>query len=256
LKPYLANFRFYEELNDFLPPVHYKQAIVYRFGGQPAIKDPIEVLGVPHSEVDLILVNDESVGFDYKLQDGDRVAVYPVFESFDISPVQRLRPKPLRDTAFMVDVNLGKLARRLRMLGFDAAYGNRLGDREIVDIATREKRIVLTRDRKLLFRKAVTHGFWIRAVDADTQLKEVLQRLDLYDQVKPLQRCLDCNGRIEPVARDEVWSRLEPLTRRYYSEFFRCSCCGKIYWEGSHVEHMSEVIRELIGGSSKHCSFP
>ncbi len=189
MKPYLANFRFYEELNDFVGRENYKQTIAYRFGGQPAIKDPIEVLGVPHSEVDLILVNNESVGFDYRLKDGDRVAVYPVFESFNISPVQRLRPKPLRNTAFIVDVNLGKLARHLRMLGFDAAYSNRLRDREIVDIATREKRIVLTRDKRLLFHKAITHGFWVRAVDAGNQLKEVLQRLDLYDQIKPLRRC-------------------------------------------------------------------
>ena len=204
------------------------------------------MLGVPHSEVDLILVNDDSVGFDYKLQDGDRVAVYPVFESFDISPLQRLRPKPLRNTAFMVDANLGKLARRLRMLGFDAAYGNQLDDGEIVDIAAREKRIVLTRDRKLLFRKAVTHGYWIRSDDVDTQLKEVLQRLDLYHQVKPLQRCMDCNGSIESVARERVWSRLEPLTRRYYREFYCCSRCHKIYWSGSHVAHMSSVIRQLL----------
>jgi uncharacterized protein with PIN domain len=204
------------------------------------------VLGVPHSEVDLILVNDESMGFDYKLQDGDRVAVYPVFESFDISPLQRLRPKPLRKTAFMVDANLGKLARGLRMLGFDAAYDNQLDDSEIVDIAAREKRIVLTRDRKLLFRKAVTHGFWIRSDDVDTQLKEVLQRCDLYDQVKPLQRCMECNGEIESVARERVWSRLEPLTRRYYREFYRCSRCDRIYWEGSHVEHMSGVIHQLL----------
>jgi hypothetical protein len=168
-----------------------------------------------------------------------------VFESFDISPLQRLRPKPLRNTAFMVDVNLCKLARRLRMLGFDAAYDNQLDDGEIVDIAVRDKRIVLTRDRKLLFRKAVTHGLWIRSDDVDTQLKEVLQRLDLYDQVKPLQRCMECNGGIEPVAREEVWSRLEPLTRRYYSEFYRCSRCDRVYWEGSHVEHMNGVIREL-----------
>ncbi len=246
LKPYLANFRFYEELNDFVGRENYKQTIAYRFGGQPAIKDPIEVLGVPHSEVDLILVNNESVGGDYRLKDGDRVAVYPVFESFNISPVQRLRPKPLRNTAFIVDVNLGKLARHLRMLGFDAAYSNRLRDREIVDIATREKRIVLTRDKRLLFHKAITHGFWVRAVVADNQLKEVLQRLDLYDQIKPLRRCIDCNGRIEYVERERVWSRLEPLTRRYYSEFYSCSRCHKIYWSGSHVTHMTGVIRQFL----------
>ncbi len=201
---------------------------------------------MPHSEVDLILVNNQSVGFDHGLKDGDRVAVYPVFESFDITPVQRLRPKPLRNTRFIVDVNLGKLARRLRMLGFDAVYNNRHTHRDIVDRATKEMRIVLTRDRRLLFHKAITHGFWIRAVDADTQLQEVLRRLDLYNQVKPLQRCLDCNGDIETVDIDQVWSRLEPLTRRYYREFYRCSRCNKIYWSGSHVAHMSGVIRQLL----------
>ena len=246
MKPQLANFRFYEELNDFLPREQCKQTIAYGFRGQPAIKDPIEVLGVPHCEVDLILVNGESVGFDYRLQDGDRVAVYPVFESLDIAALQRLRPQPLRDTAFMVDVNLGKLARRLRMLGFDAAYDNRLNDAEVVDIAVREKRIVLTRDRRLLFRKAVTHGFWIRSDKVDAQIKQVLDRLDLYDQIRPLQRCMECNGRIEAVDKEQVWSRLEPLTRRYYSEFYRCPDCDRIYWSGSHVEHMSGAIRGLV----------
>ncbi|MDJ0808415.1 MAG: Mut7-C RNAse domain-containing protein [Gammaproteobacteria bacterium] len=246
MKPYRANFRFYEELNDFLSPAQKKCDIEYRFDGQPAIKDPIEVLGVPHSEVDLILVNQRSVAFDYQLKNGDRVAVYPVFESLDITPLQRLRPRPLRMTAFVVDVNLGKLARRLRMLGFDTAWGNRLEDREIVDISVREKRIVLTRDRRLLFHKAVTHGYWIRSDDPDTQLAEVMQRLDLYRQVQPLRRCLECNGEIEAVDRDLIWDQLEPLTLRHYSEFFRCRQCRKIYWEGSHVEHMNGAIRDLV----------
>lgn len=246
LKPYLANFRFYEELNEFLAAERCKQTIEYRFKGQPAIKDPIEVLGVPHSEVDLIVVNGESVGFDYKLKNADRVAVYPVFESLDISPLQRLRPKPLRKTAFIVDVNLGKLARRLRMMGFDTAYENRLVDREIVDIAVREKRIILTRDRRLLFRRAITHGYWVRSDDPDTQLREVMQRLDLYQQIKPLRFCLECNGKIEAVDREQVWSSLEPLTRRYYSEFYRCRRCHKVYWEGSHVAHMNDAIRQMV----------
>ena len=221
MKPHLANFRFYEELNDFLPTECQKQTIEYRFKGQPAIKDPIEVLGVPHSEVDLIVVNGKSVGFDYKLKHADRAAVYPAFESLDISPLQRLRPKPLRKTAFIADVNLGKLARRLRMIGFDTAYGNSLVDSEIVDIAVHEKRIILTRDRRLLFRRAITHGYWVRSDDPDAQLREVMQRLDLYQQIKPLRFCLECNGKIEAVDREQVWSSLEPLTRRYYSEFFR-----------------------------------
>ena len=250
MKPYLANFRFYEELNDFLGPGCCKKVIEYRFGGRPGIKDPIETLGVPHSEVDLILVNNESVGFDYRLQHGDRVAVYPVFESLDISPLQHLRARPLRVTRFMVDVNLGKLARRLRMLGFDTAYGNRLDDGEIVELAARDKRIILTRDRRLLFRKAVTHGYWVRSDDPETQLDEVMQRLDLASQVKPLQRCLRCNGIIESVDRAQVWSSLKPLTRRYYSEFYRCASCHRVYWEGSHVDNMSDAIRQIVGSRS------
>lgn len=188
MKPKLASFRFYEELNDFLDPADRGKLVAYRFDGVPAIKDPIETLGVPHSEVDLILVDGASVGFDYRLRNQDRVAVYPVFESFDITSLQRLRANPLRVTRFVVDVNLGKLARRLRMLGFDTVYGNRLEDRQIVDIARRDRRIILTRDRRLLFRKAVTHGYWVRSDDPGTQLMEVVERLDLAAQASPLRR--------------------------------------------------------------------
>jgi len=246
LKPKLASFRFYEELNDFLAPGDCRRTLEYRFDGKPAVKDSIETLGVPHSEVDLIIVDGRSVGFDYPLAHGDRVAVYPVFESLDISSLQHLRPRPLRVTRFVVDVNLGKLARRLRMLGFDTRYGNRLEDREIVEIARRERRIILTRDRRLLFRKAVTHGYWVRSDDPATQVDEVLERMDLVAQVEPLRRCLECNGLIETVDREAVWSSLEPMTRRYYDSFYRCADCGKIYWEGSHVEHMNGAIRRLV----------
>ena len=246
LKPYSANFRFYEELNDFLPRQNHKRTVEYRFKGKPAIKDPIEVLGIPHTEVDLIVVDGESVDFSYGLKNGDRVAVYPVFESFDISPIVRLREKPLRSTAFIVDVNLGKLARRLRMLGFDAVYSNRGNDQQVVDIAVNEKRIVLTRDRRLLFRKAVTHGYWIRSVEVDTQILEVLDRFDLHRLVRPFKRCLDCNGAIEPVAdKTRIISRLEPLTRRYYNEFYHCVQCDKSYWQGSQVENMLKAIQQL-----------
>ncbi len=246
MKPYRANFRFYEELNDFLEPAHRGSELDYAFDGAPAIKDPIEALGVPHSEVDLVLVNQESVGFGHRLKNGDRVSVYPVFESLDISPLQHLRARPLRQTRFVVDVNLGKLARRLRMLGFDTRYGNRLEDREIVDISVAEQRIILTRDRRLLFHKRITHGYCVRSDDPETQLKEVVERLDLRRQLRPLRRCLECNGEIEAVEREQVWARLEPLTRRYYDRFYACPDCGKVYWEGSHVDRISEFIRGLI----------
>jgi uncharacterized protein with PIN domain len=246
LKLHRANFRFYEELNDFLPGEDHKCTLEYQFKGRPAIKDSIEAQGIPHTEVDLIVVDGESVDFSYGLKNGDRVAVYPVFESFDITPIVRLREKPLRNTAFIVDVNLGKLARRLRLLGFDTAYSNYSTDQQIVDLALNEKRIVLTRDRRLLFRKAITHGCWIRSVEVDTQIQEVLHRFDLHQLIRPFNRCLDCNGVIEPVTeKARIWSRLEPLTRRYYTEFYHCVQCDKIYWEGSHVKNMHKVIQQL-----------
>ena len=153
-----AVFRFYEELNDFLPAGQKKKDILYHFENSPSIKDPIESLGVPHPEVVLIIVNNESVGFDYRLQDNDRVAVYPVFEGLDISPIVKLRDKPLRNLIFILDVNLGKLTKKLRMLGFDCHYRNDFKDREIVQIAVDEKRIILTRDRRLLRYKIITHN--------------------------------------------------------------------------------------------------
>ncbi len=147
------------------------------------------------------MVNGESVDFNYGLKNGDRVAVYPVFESFDITAIVRLREKSLRNTAFIVDVNLGKLARRLRLLGFDSAYPNSNTDQQIVDLTVNEKRIVLTQNRRLLFSKAVTHGYWIRSAELGTQVQEILDRFDLRIQVKPLTRCPDCNGVIEAVEK-------------------------------------------------------
>lgn len=248
-----AEFRFYEELNDFLKPSQRKRTLLYAFNGHPGIKDPIEAFGVPHTEVELIIVNGESVGFGYRLQSGDRVAVYPMFESFDISPLVRLRDHPLRQTAFVLDVNLGKLARRLRMLGFDALYDNRYRDGQIADIASRERRIVLTRDRRLLFAKRITHGYWVRAVQADQQVAEVLERFDLYNSICPFGRCMACNGIVQEVAKSEVWDKLEPKTRMYYENFFRCSDCGRIYWEGSHIDDMRKRhMAVLLKPSSEH----
>jgi uncharacterized protein with PIN domain len=241
-----AEFRFYEELNDFLPPERRKRTLDYRFDHAPGIKDPIESFGVPHTEVDLIVVNGESVGFDYRLRPGDRVAVYPMFESFDISPLVRLREHPLRHVAFVLDVNLGKLAKRLRMLGFDALYSNAYTDADVADIAAEQRRIVLTRDRRLLFARRISHGYWVRSVRVDEQVEEVLRRFDLRRQIKPFERCLVCNGLMEEVPKSQVLDRLQPKTKLYYEEFYRCSHCGKIYWEGSHVEHMRRWFQDRL----------
>ncbi|NIR50394.1 Mut7-C ubiquitin/RNAse domain-containing protein [candidate division KSB1 bacterium] len=241
-----AQFRFYEELNDFLPADKRKTSFDYHFNGNPGIKDAIEALGVPHTEVDLIQVKGKSVGFDYQLQHGDRVAVYPVFESLDISPLIRLRAKPLRETKFILDVHLGKLARRLRMLGFDTVYRNDFEDAEIVEKAVNEQRIILTRDQGILKNKAVTHGYWLRSTDPDVQVREVLTRFDLFSQVKPFARCMVCNGEIEETDKNSIKDRIPSKTASFYDEFYICTDCNKIYWKGSHHDNMNDYLDQLI----------
>ncbi len=242
-----ARFRFYAELNDFLPNERRARESVHAFHGTPAIKDAIEAQGVPHTEVDLILVNDVSVGFDHRLQGGERVAVYPVFESFDISPIVRLRERPLRTTRFILDDHLGKLARLLRLLGFDARYAHHGSDREIIHAARAEGRIILTRDRGLLRVREVTHAYCVRSADPHEQAREIVTRFDLGSQVQPFRRCMACNGLIHAATRDEVLDRLPPLTRLHYQEFHRCADCGRVYWKGSHYEAMRASLREWFG---------
>jgi uncharacterized protein with PIN domain len=142
-------------------------------------------------------------------------------------------------------VNLGKLARWLRLLGFDTAWRNDYSDREVTEMAMAERRAVLTRDRRLLFHRVIEHGFWVRAVKPEQQVREVLDRLELHHTIRPFRYCLECNRPIEPVAKAEILDRLEPLTRRYYDEFYRCRGCGKIYWQGSHYANLMKKLEEF-----------
>jgi uncharacterized protein with PIN domain len=245
-----AQFRFYAELNDFLPSHQRQKTFPYPFMGSPSIKDAIEAIGVPHPEVDLVVVNGESVAFEYHLRDGDRVSVYPIFESFDISPVVHLRPEPLRDTRFVLDGHLGKLARLLRMLGFDSLYRRDLADDEIINISIRERRVILTRDVMLLKANAVTHGYWVRSTSPMDQVREVLDRFDLSTRVRPFRRCIVCNGMIERVDKAVVLERLPEGVRERHDEFYRCTGCGKVYWKGTHYHDMMEQIQRLSRGET------
>ena len=242
-----AEFRFYEELNDFLPEERRKRTFVHEFIGTPSIKDTVEALGVPHTEVDLILIDGQSVGFDCLLAGGERVAVYPVFEALDIAPLVRLRPRPLRNPRFVLDVHLGKLARYLRLLGFDSLYENDFDDPTIVAISVRERRIILTRDKGILKNGAVTHGYWLRATQPREQLREVMRMFDLQRRIEPFSRCLVCNGELLGVDTEAVLERLPAKVRECYDVFVRCGNCDRIYWAGSHYERMRELVEELIG---------
>ncbi|MCP4125589.1 MAG: Mut7-C ubiquitin/RNAse domain-containing protein [Gammaproteobacteria bacterium] len=241
-----ATFRFYEELNNFLPEERRKVDFIYSFDRRASIKDCIESMGVPHTEVDLILVNGVSVGFTYILAHQDRVSVYPVFELLDITAVIRLRPRPLRDPSFVVDVNLGRLARYLRLLGFDTMYRNDYVDQDLVAISSGHGRILLTRDRNLLKYAAITHGCYIHNTEPLRQIKEVILRLDLFSSATPFRRCVRCNGLLQPVEKSEIEERLPPLTRKYYEMFWMCGDCSQIFWKGAHYGRMMELVEGLL----------
>jgi len=237
--------RFYEELNDFLPEEKKKKRFTHQFIDRTTVKDLIESLGVPHTEADLILVNGTSVGFNYLINDGDDISVYPVFESFDISEVQHLRPKPLREPKFVADVHLGRLTRYLRMMGFDVSYKNYFSDDEIVRISLKEKRAILTKDRGILKRNEVTHGYWVRSAGVEDQVKEILKRFHLQNEIKEFSRCMECNDLLKPVKKEKIISQLPPKVARLQNEFYNCPACKKIYWKGTHYHRMLSFIQSL-----------
>lgn len=244
-KTRFAEFRFYEELNDFLPADQHKTSFRSSFFGTPSVKDVIQALGVPHTAIDLVLVDGKSVDFSHRLRGGERVAVYPEFERLDISPVVRLRPRPLRDTRFILDVHLGKLARYLRMLGFDAAYDQDRDSSVLIDLSLRQKRIILTRSLEVLKQNRVTHGYWLRHHEPRQQLFEVLHAVDLFNQVQPFTRCMDCNGRIHKVDKAFAKDQINPHVFQRFDEFRQCLECRKIYWQGSHHKRMLALISKL-----------
>ena len=240
-----ATFRFYEELNDFLPPERRKTPFVHEFNRRASVKDMIEALGVPHPEVELVLVNGRSVDFGRVVRDRDRVAVYPVFEAFDVSELLKVRAAPLRELRFVLDGHLGTLARYLRLCGFDCLYRNDYGDDELAGISATEDRILLTRDRDVLKRRIVTHGYWVRHAAPREQLAEVFRRFDLHGIAAPFTRCARCNAPLRDVDKADIEHRLEPLTRRYYDAFRVCTGCGRVYWRGTHVERMEWLLAAI-----------
>lgn len=241
-----VHLRFYEELNDFLSNDRQKIRFTYQVAPKTSVKDVVESLGVPHPEIDLILVNGKSVDFLYQVQNDDNISVYPVFEKLDISEIIRLRPAPLRNMRFILDVHLGKLAKHLRLLGFDTDYQNDRTDAEIVMQSLKEHRLILTRDIGLLKHKKITHGHWMRNTDPEKQLDEVLTQFDLYRLCQPFTRCLECNSLLTPVLKENIVAELLPMTSQYYENFMRCSGCGRIYWEGTHYQKLKKFVEKYV----------
>jgi len=239
-----AAVRFYAELGDLLAPERRGREFRRSFATGTSVKDLIEGLGVPHTEVDLVLVDGESTDLGHLLRGGERVSVYPVFESVDISAVTRVRPQPLRCIRFIADVHMGRLAAYLRLAGFDTLYRNDWQDAVLVETALAERRTILTRDRGVLMRAAVTHGHLVRDTRPRAQLAEVLQRFDLWGSLAPFTRCMVCNGRVVRVAKEDVLTHIPPRTARHYQEFWLCSGCGRVYWRGAHYRALCRLIEE------------
>jgi uncharacterized protein with PIN domain len=239
-------FRLYAELNDFLSPERRQKAFTLALKTPVTVREAIESLGVPLSEVDLILINSRPSAMNRFLHDQDYVSVYPVFESFDLSGTGKLRHRPLRESRFILDAHLGKLAKYLRMLGFDTLYQNDFGDREIIDIAQTEKRIILTRDKLLLQSKKVNHGYFVRSTEKHAQLIEIVKKFDLRSQFRSFTRCMTCNADLIPKIKQEIIDKIDADTARIYDEFFYCPSCNKVFWKGSHFERMEQLILSLI----------
>lgn len=237
--------RFYAELNDFLPSERRGATLVRRFEASGSVKDLFESFGVPHPEVDLVLVNGTPVGFGHQVQDGDRLAIYPRFRRLDLGPAPRLRPPLPADVRFVLDVHLGRLAGYLRLAGFDAAYQNDAPDAALAASASTEARVLLTRDRELLKRRQVVWGYCVRETAPRRQLVEVLRHFDQAARLRPLARCGRCNGRLEPVAKAAIAHRLPPRIRRDHEGFHRCDGCGRVYWRGSHVASIERLLARV-----------
>lgn len=250
--PSRATIRFYAELNDFLLPEKRRRDIEISFFVSPSIKDAIESLGIPHVEVDLILINGCSVGFDHRLGANERISVYPMFESLDIASLTRLQNWPLRQPSFVADVHLRKLVKLLRLLGLDVLHSNSYTDSELVRISKSEDRILLTRDRMLLKHGDLTHGYWVRSVHSQEQAAEILRRFDLSRQVSRLTRCPLCNGLLKRIAKADALDRIPPRTAIWLDDYFECTACEKLYWHGTHAERIDNLITRILSDVKYH----
>jgi uncharacterized protein with PIN domain len=236
-----AFFHLHAELNDFLPRAQKGQPIRQDFQGSPAVKHLIEALGIPHTEVQSLTIHGQPALITDQITEDAVIEIFPPSKPVELGPNE---PTP----TFILDIHLGRLAAYLRMLGFDVLYEQNLEDAALALQSAAQNRILLTRDRRLLMRKAVERGYWVRSLEPEEQAVEVLRRFGLSERIHPFHRCLICNHPLEPVAKQEILHQLEPLTRQHFQEFHRCPACGQIYWKGSHYDRMQRLLNRLLQG--------
>jgi len=243
--PSHARVHFHHELNDHLPPDQRRVSLEKPFFVPASVKDLIESFGVPHTEVARILVNNKPVDFAYVVQNEDSVAVYPDSKSAESSTGSALRPPMRRPPRFVLDVHLGKLAAYLRMLGFDAFYHNCFADSQLASVSAEQERVLLTRDRGLLKHSQVMHGYWLRETDSRQQIAEVLQRFELAAEIRPLTRCMACNGLLQDISKERARNLVPLRVAEQYHQFRQCPDCQRVYWRGTHYQRMERWIAEI-----------
>jgi uncharacterized protein len=242
----IAHFTFFGNLNDFLSKRNKNTSITYSFNGTPTVKDAVEAIGVPHVEVEWMLLNGQPAQFHTSLHAEDRVDVFPQDTLPPLPHPSAVRNRQALPHTFALDTHLGALARLLRLMGLDTHYQWNITDRELAQRAATDHCIVLTRDISLLKQKIIEWGYWLRSQDPYEQLLEVVRRYNLSPYFEPFTRCLLCNAFIHPVEKALVLHQLPPNTEAYFDEFYQCKGCGKVYWKGSHYERMQELISRVI----------
>ncbi len=239
------SIRCYAELNDFLPENKRYCTFSEELTQTRSLKDQIESLGIPHTEIDLVLVDGQPAPFSTGLTGGERISLYPRFHQLPVGGVSLVRPPAPNGFRFLLDVHLGKLTSLLRMLGFDAMYQREASDASLAIASVESQRVLLTRDRGLLKRSLVTHGYLVRSGDPDEQLSEVLRRFELLDHLKPFTRCMVCNGPLLPISKEQIEGRLPPKVRAAHDTFLQCAECKKVYWRGTHFKAMVARIERI-----------
>jgi uncharacterized protein len=251
VKPFLVRLNLHGDLDFFLPSKTRRKSIERSLAEKTSVKDVIESCGVPHPEVGLILLNGKALDFDYTVTSDTEIDVYPPgigYPHFEQKPLQVATVRQ-----FVADGHLGRLARNLRLLGFDVTYDCRADDRQLLGIMEAENRALLTRDRRLLMHAVVQTGYCPRSQDPDEQTIDVIRRFNLFGLIAPFTRCLRCNALLQQVSKTDVVEKLEPLTKIYYEQFRRCTGCGQIYWSGSHFDRLQkriELIQARLAGKS------
>jgi uncharacterized protein with PIN domain len=243
VKPFSVRLHVYGDLDFFLGSRAGRGRVERHLSEKTSVKDVIESCGIPHPEVDLILVKGKAVNFAYVVTGDAEIELYP--PNIQSS---HFRQKRLQSTAvaeFVADGHLGKLVRDLRLLGIDVVYDPAAEDRQLVEIASRDNRALLTRDRRLLMYAAVQHGYYLRSQNPLEQTVEVVRRFDLGSIFSPFSRCLRCNALLEPIEKERVIGQLEPLTKIYYNEFRRCTGCRQVYWSGSHFMKLQKRLEQI-----------